>query len=385
MGGPPSYFLTNLFEDEHITHYYEPNVMKIGLFLPLFLNQTFKTNYSDEIPAKSKMSLEFYEGFQKAVEDYRPYSKKKIFIKVFDTLRDSSMITSQLATLESIYPDLVIGEVYNNSSKQISNWTERRGVPQIVPFSPTLQVKDKNFLFLAHPSVRTHGTRMAEYAIRQLGLKKVAIWTDGRSITNQISQGFASAFDSLGGQVVWITLDSVFSRAKSQVQSQVKAVATQGFDGHYIPLPSEETSGLILSELNYVGVKAKIMGSPSWQWFDAIDQDLKDHFKLVFSTSYLEENDSSQYISFYNEFLKAYNLPPSENNVQGYDLGMYLLQLLDRYDYKSGISLAEFIRLYGIHRGIHLDYYFAQQQDNQKIHICEYNKGRIQKVNRSLN
>ena len=381
QGGQPSPFLLRLFDERHVMHYYEPNVTKIGMMLPLFLQETLPQGM-DEIPPKSKIALEFYEGFQKAVADYEPYARKKIFLKIFDTARDSFTISQHLYELDRFYPDVVIGEVYNSASKVISDWSERRGVPQVVPFSPTMPIHDKSFLFLAHSGVATHGLRMGEFARHQMKLNKVAVWTDGRRVTEQLVEAFMATFDTLGGEVIRVPIDSTFALAKNQILEYTRSLRLQGIDGHYIPLASEESSGLILSELQFLREEVRIMGSPSWQYFNAIDRSTKERYGVVFSTSYLRQNDSAQYKAFYSDFFRHYHLPPSEYHVQGYDMGMYILQLLDRYDYREGIPLTTYIRGYGIHRGIHQDYYFAHHPDNQMLHICQFRGGGIFKINR---
>lgn len=379
-GGRESYFLLGLFNEREVLHYYEPNVTKLAMFLPLYLNENISA--AEDIPAKSKIALDFYEGFQKAVSDFEPYSRKKLFLKVFDTQRDSFRIASQLKDLEAFYPDMLIGEVYNNESLQLSDWSERRGIPQMVPFSPSVPMRDKNFLFLHHSSINTHAKRMAEYARSNLRLNRVAVWTDGRRVTDQLIRTFSAAFDTLGGEVILVPIDSQFTNAKKQILDYVRNLKGQQIDGFYIPISNEESCGLIISEMQYVGIPARVMGGPAWGNYAAIDKDLLARYQVVYSASYIPQSDSVQYQSFYNEYLRIYKFPPSQYAIQGYDMGMYLLQLLNRYDFKSGKSLADFIRQYGIHRGIHQDVFFSNKNDNQLLHIMQYGPEGKRKVNR---
>ena len=379
-GGRESYFLLGLFNEREVYHYYEPNVTKLALFLPLYLNEA--SGGISDIPRKSKVALDFYEGFQKAVQDYEPYAKKKLFLKVFDTQRDSFQIASQLYELESFYPDMIIGEVYNTQSLQLADWSERRGVPQMVPLSPSVPIKDKNYLFLHHASINTHAQRMAEYARYKLRLNRIAVWTDGRRVSDQLVRTFSAAFDTLGGEVILVPIDSQFTNAKKQILDNVRNLKDQGIDGFYIPISNEESCGLIISEMQFLGITARILGTPSWGDYKAIDKELLARYQVVYTTSYSSKSDSLQYQSFFNEYIRLYQAPPSEYAVQGYDLGMYLLQLLDRYDYGSGIPLADYIRQYGIHRGIHQDVYFSKKYDNQLLHIMQYTPTGKVKVNR---
>ncbi|MEM6261488.1 MAG: ABC transporter substrate-binding protein [Bacteroidota bacterium] len=382
QGGQRSPFLDNLLRDEPLVHYYEPNVMKVGLMLPLFLEQDITTVKNlDELPLKSKLPLEFYMGMRQALADYSPVSRKKILLKVFDTRRDSSQILYQYSQLDSLYPDIVVGEIYNRPSRMISRWAASRGIPQVVPLSPTLNAAERPHMFLAHPSVSTHGKRMAEYAFHIRQVRKVAVWTDQRRLTERTANAFMKTFMQLGGEVVRVPIDSVYQNARTEIQDQVKALGTQGIQGYYVPISNEESCGLIISSLAYYEQNVQLMGGPSWQFYQAIDNELKEKYNLLFTTSFSEQNDSIQYQTFYNNYLRTYQSPPSQSLIQGYDLGMYLYQLLDRYDYKSGTPLGAYIRSYGLHRGLHLDFYFGEQQDNQMLHVCTLQAGKIFKVN----
>lgn len=84
------------------------------------------------------------------------------------------------------------------------------------------------------------------------------------------------------------------------------------------------------------------------------------------------EKDDANYLAFVERFKRDFNRSPNADQIQGYDMGMYLLQVLDRFDYQQGISLDKYIRAYGLHNGYHINYGFEGKFDNQQVHIIAF-------------
>ncbi|MFK7968955.1 MAG: ABC transporter substrate-binding protein [Bacteroidia bacterium] len=377
-GIPTTDFINKLMGPRSKTHYYEPNAIKLALMLPMYLpaNKNAKPN------PKGAIGRDFYEGFRIALSDFQRRARKRIYLKVFDTKRDPNLVDRQLQALEELYPDMVLGDIFNQPSEIISKWCHERGIPQMSPLSPTLNQAEKPLLLLGHPSVETHGQKMAAYARQQLKLNKVVVWSDGRAITERIANAYAAQFAQLGGEVTWVRVDSNFSKARGQILRYITTRAkTEKPDGHYIPLPSEEMCGLILSEMNYRRMKTYIMGSPNWQYFESIDRGLMVRYRLMFSSGYFVNEDDPIYKAFAKRFKTDFKRKPNADHVQGYDFGMYILQMLDRFDYTNRVPLDQYIRAYGNHKGFHINFFYNGHFDNQAVHICSFSAKGFDKMN----
>ncbi|MEL6841698.1 MAG: ABC transporter substrate-binding protein, partial [Bacteroidota bacterium] len=390
MGGDEIPYVDRLLAEEVVRPAYaERSVVKLALVLPAFYEQMnpFEIDSLPEIPGKSKVALEFYEGFEAALEEYEQEGQKKVFVRVLDSQRDSLITEEVVNTLQEFRPDLVIGDVYNQQSIQLSQWAETMRVPQIVPLSPTYElVAGKQHTFLAHPAVGEHGVRMALFARDSLKLQKVAVWSDQRYATDLLASSFRNTFLALGGEVVDFVVDSTFNRqAVKDIEQLVREMGASQADGVYIPiLSNEETCGLIFSLMDkfYNARKLKVMGSPHW-WlrYKNIDRELKDRYGVYFSSSYLVEQDNESYRDFYRDYTRQFGFPPSQYAVQGYDLGQYLLSILDDYQFSSGESLTEYLRQYPVFNGIHTNFEFAGGQSNQFVNIGQFQPEGIVKVN----
>lgn len=388
-GGSSTPFLDSLFVNTMAqVERIETDIIKIALFLPLHLDN-FRVQYLSDIPSNSKPWLEFYEGFSLAVETYQQRSDKKIYVQLFDTRRDTSYVRSQLKELDRLYPDIVVGAVYSDPSRVLAEWAKKRGIPQIVPFSRSLDVAENGQLFLLNPSLEVHGKRMGDFAREVLGLKKVAVFSDGTAYAESMAEGFIQAFDSTGRERVLekMVVDSVYDRgedryaAKDQIPDLVEDMRYEGFDGVYVPIDQQTTAGLILGQINNYNLPVKVMGSYDW-WrkFNSVDRELKERYRLLFTASSMYQGDEPGYDSMYQAYLKEYAYPPESWSIEGYDLGKFLLPLLDQYQYEDGIPLNTYLRLQPPIPGIHANYFFDKSQINQSVNVGEFTSDGVFKV-----
>ncbi|MEM7657341.1 MAG: ABC transporter substrate-binding protein [Bacteroidota bacterium] len=389
-GGRPIASLQRLLEGDQMVQFVEEGLSKVCLFLPLHLDPMAldTVNWRDSlpvIPKKSRLALEFYEGFQLALETYLPLAEKNIFVEVIDTRRDSAQIVDHMSYLDSLRPDLVVGEIFNHPSRILGEWSETRGVPQIIPLSPSPSlVENRQYGFLAHPSASGHGLYAARFAREKLRLQRMAVWSDGRKATEALAEPFVAGFDTLGGEVLKLTVDSVYSDStRDMIQDLVRSLRFQQVDGVYLPIQAnQEMAGLILGQMRLQELDVKVIGGPHWwQRYETINREMKESYELMFTTSYMTEKEDPVYETFYQGYLKEYQFPPSMYSVHGYDMGMYVVQMLDGFSYDNGQSLAAFLRNAPPFQGMHLTVDFRGSQQNQFVNIGTFGKDRIRKLN----
>lgn len=380
-GGTPTPFLQSLMESGYIPEDKHADVIRIGLILPLYADNPM-ISYLDEIPKESKPWLDFYEGFLQAVQKFELVPEKKVFLKILDSQSDTLLTPFLLEDISRIQPQVIIGGVDPVISRQISDWAEINRIPYLDPFSyESATVESKAYTFLLNPSIKVHGANMANFAFENLGMQKVAIWSNRKAVTETMIQGFQSAFDTLGGETFVIYIDSVFDKDEAiiEIPKMVNYMKTQEFDGVYIPINRDEVSAnLILSIMKREEVETQVLGAPRWKTYRHINRELKEDYQLHFTTSNIFEEEDPEYQSFYTEYLKNYAYPPNARNLQGYDIANYSLNLLGDYGYT--LPLTDHIKQYPKFRGVQLSYFFDQQQVNQFVNIAKYYDGGIVKV-----
>lgn len=364
----------------------QEDLAAIAVVMPLWLTQV-PADSVKALPARQRGMLEFYEGLQLALDAYAPLARKRFFLKVIDSGQNNDSLAQRLSELTELRPDLVIGDIYNAQSDLLSQWSERSGTPQVIPLSPTPElVQDKAYTFLAHPSGPRHGHATAEYAYLVEGMDRVVVWSDGQRGTDWLADAFCLTFDTLGGTVIRLQVDSAITSAtREELSLLIRSLKTQDLDGVYLPLlANEEVAGLILSEMQIQHLDVRVMGGPAWyKRYQQIDRELKEQYGVIFSTSYMIEVADPAYHQFAQEYLKRYHLPPSALAVQGYDLGMYVLTVLDGYQPKRDGELADYLRAYPAFHGLHQVFQFMGHQMNQQVNIGAFQaKGPLIKLNR---
>ncbi|MEZ4775256.1 MAG: ABC transporter substrate-binding protein [Bacteroidia bacterium] len=388
-GGKDSPYMQSIFPKIDSTKkitVFEPEIIRLGVFLPLFLRDgEWKINKN--ISPETLRSLEFYEGFNMAVNEFSSTSAKKVYLKLYDTRSDSMLTRSFYRDLENLRPQMIIGDIYNNQSRILSEWAEKNKTLQIVPMSATAElVENKSYTFLAHPSAYTHGQRLAEYAYNERGITRTAVFTDGQEATESLAQGYMSTFIQLGGKIDTLKLSLDYKEAAmGQIPKLVAKIPDNDPEmGVYIPLMgNEESASLIVNVLKREGKNVMLMGSPHFRSrYNSLDRETKEGFGLVFTTSHFEDIEDPAYRNLYKTYSEKYNYPPSDNIVQGYDLGKYVLKMLSQYDPLLGISPDTFLRVFPMYKGIHLDYRFNSFQSNQRVNIGMYTQEGVVKLNK---
>lgn len=384
-GGDSSAWLNAFFpqgsDQQADNTWFEPNIVRIAIFLPLYLNRP-SIAYLDEIPSQSVRSLEFYEGIRLAVEDFNRNSSKKLYLKVFDTQRDTNLIKIQLNELERLQPQMILGEIFAQSTSVISAWAEANQTVQLIPFSASSALtQNKAFTFLAHPAAETHGVRLAEYARNELALEQVSVFTDNGFGAQQLMSGFCETFEALGGSVDTLSFSRDFEDAKEDIPRLVNKVKG---DGVYIPITSnEEASSLIVNLLKRDGKEdIALMGSPHfYSRYEALDRDIKEDFNLIFTSSYLPNKISDEYQDFVFRYRSRYNLPPTEEVVQGYDIGQFLIKSLKTYNPELPMSFDTYLRIASTVKSLHVNFNFDREQSNQYVNIGQFTEDGITILN----
>lgn len=378
-GGTDTEFLKSHFPGdgpkEEKPKAFEADIMRFALFLPLYLNNG-QISFMSEIPEQSVRALEFYEGFQMAIEEFQLASRKKIFVKVFDTRRDTFATKLYLKDLDLLQPNVVVGGIYNSQSRILSDWAESRKIPQMIPLSPSLElVEGKQYTFLAHPAAYTHGARMAEYAWTQLNLIHTCVFSDRQSGTDELARGYIETFTQYGGTIDSLFFSADYELSVEQIPDLVDYVRDDTLsNGVYIPLMgNEEAAGLIVNVLKQRGKNVVLMGSPHFKSrYNTLARETKEDFQMLYSTSHMHDENGFGYKNLYRKYLEKYEYPISDNVIQGYDMGMYLFNTLDKFDPNLGISLDSYLRLAPAYESLHLDYKFQSEQSNQGVNIGKY-------------
>jgi ABC-type branched-subunit amino acid transport system substrate-binding protein/outer membrane protein assembly factor BamD (BamD/ComL family) len=344
--------------------------VKIAIMFPFFLSAEALDTLT-AMPQKSMIALELYEGIILAIQEYMQNPKVKITVKVYDTQKDNTLISKQLAEMEYWKPHIVVGEIYNKASRFIADWTSEREVAQLIPLSPSRTlIENRENVFLMRSSGVAHAQKMAEFAFRDLGLKNIGVWNDGKGITNEMANAFVKQFRALGGYASIAQIDSTFEIAKNEIQQIVPTL--KSFDATYIPITNEESMSLILSMIDVKGQgNLKVMCSPDIENSEVIDRDLKDRFQIYYTSSYVPDGSSDDFQHFLNLQIGEYGILPTENHIRGYDIGKYLISASEDFN-PSTQTMLQLLHDKRVWHGLHENVDFGKGFDNLGLRILQF-------------
>jgi|GEM_PF-3103325 len=355
-----------------------PGRLNIAIFLSLNL-QTLDT--AQAVPKKSLWAVEMLEGMKIALDSIGGQMNKQVNVRIFDTKGDTALLHQQIDSLDQFAPNAIVGDIRSAMARPISNWAERNKVLHIIPRNPVMRlVKDKRYTFLAHPALETHGAQMAEYAYNVENKRKFLVFNDHSFVSERFATAFKAVIDSTEeGSVTMRDVAKIYEDNRKSIPSFIKSLKYKDYDAIYIPLPSEESAGLIISQLNYHRVEIPVMGGPDWEIFNVIDPELKTKYELQYSTFFYEKNDSIMYDSLTTACLMDYAYKPSKNTLLGFDIMAYTLELAKSMN--GQVDPGEYVRNAPVYHGIHQDFFYGGEQNNQMVNIIKFEDGRTKKVN----
>ena len=169
---------------------YRPKEIKIGAALPLS-------------GQGGSAGMEMIQGIQLAMNSYLQLMKEK---KIQLIIKDTGAEGGAEKALEDLASDkdtlVILGPAYSDEFKKSASTAERHRIPVVSP-SATEEGAGalSRLLFRTALTGRVEARRMAELAVRTLGLKRFVIISGADRQGRELSQYFAAEVERLGGEV----------------------------------------------------------------------------------------------------------------------------------------------------------------------------------------
>ena len=303
----------------------------IALLLPFNLDDIdttkFEKNIRTAIPSKSYAAIEFYEGFQTAMDSLK---NKGLNLKLyaFDAPNDSLRIVSLLEKPELKKMDLIVGPFHNMPSALVATYAKRNHIPNVIPYA------QQNKLLLGNPyaikvsaSSGTQIEAVADFIIKHYKKQNVLVLHNALFKERSSVQVFK---ENLNADLGKDSISEVIFKTAGTKGLQAKLSATKD---NIIFIPSNDQA-FVTSLVNSLRTLKKdykiiLFGMESWISFDNLDintiQDLQLH--LPSSNAIRYEDVAS--IEMMKKFRTKFKTDPSKYAFQGYDCGLYFVSLMD--------------------------------------------------------
>lgn len=402
----------------HEPVFFDSSKVKIGVFLPLFLNMNDTIN-SERIPKEELDSLQalnpldtlqldsirfkknkqiyngtrnflhFYEGFLLAVEQSR---NQNLSVELFDTDKSGIRVDTllQKGIIDSM--NLIVGPVYSYCQKPVIEYAKQKNIPVVSPLSGSDKFTSQyNQMVQINPS--------SAYQVQETVQLLAEKYFDKNIIVLNMPQTA-----EVEKRAINLLREKLFSTGLQANDSLVSFhdydYSKDGFNGlRYMFRPDTEnvvfiSSGnraqvsIAINSLTSLSEEFNItlVGRSNYPRFTNVQVEAFHKLKLNYLTPYYINYDAYSVNKFIENYREKYTAEPDQFSYQGYDIGMYFIKLIE----KHGLNFMENIQHNNLEQRLTQSNYFFQKLNensgwmNHTLYEIQYtpqfdvkNKGRF--------
>jgi branched-chain amino acid transport system substrate-binding protein len=234
---------------------------------------------------------------------------RPVELVMVDTKSDAETTRATVAAALAAHPHVVAGLGFSDSSYVLAAGPvfQAAGLPFVTPGAtdPTLPDRVGNQIFLACYSDAAQARAMADYAHRQLGLRRIAVWVDDDvDFTVTVARFFSEAFTALGGRVV----RSGYRHDDPQPQALVDGLGNA--DAVYsASRPAEGVEHIRLTRA--AGSDIPLLSADGWDASEIVDVSRRSHLEgIYFTTHRFLGVDTPEMHAFVTAYESRFEQPP---------------------------------------------------------------------------
>ena len=349
--------------------------IKVALLLPFNAHRT-----SPVLSQVSIWSQELLAGIRMALEHLGDSLRCDMELRVFDTQeseeRTRKLISSQL---ETYAPDLIVGDLLNGPSKVLAEYAEKHKTVQVIPLSPVDElIRNRNYVYLANPSMSLQMRSLARYAINHLKSSRFLIISDGTALSNRQVKEFGGELRDSGFTFLQHQISDNYDLEYRRLRTILAQMKSQQIETVFIASDNESLVAFVLRQFDADNLLVRVLGSTDWYRFHVIDRRLLALYEATFVCNYFVQNDPGPYGTFAEAYRQRYRRSPGMAASLGYDLSRYFLA--GRFAQPGVNQWQESIRKAKPWRGLIQNYYYAGGQANQSIQLLQYRETGLEKL-----
>jgi LysM repeat protein/ABC-type branched-subunit amino acid transport system substrate-binding protein len=277
----------------------------------------------------TEMSSQFYFGLKLAADSMAKRGMR-LNLRLFDTEGELSRTKDFVEDLEALEPDLIIGPAYNRNAEYIADEMKEKGIPVISPLSKSVDISDRSNLIKMVPDDEAKAGTIADLLNSKFATANVLFAHCGKNDQEKVVEEVMArlepredAFVKAMSDCDELTNPLVLNENLAQIGLNV--VVLMSDDAVFISDIISKLYSLKDTSIFLIGSPA-ILKSPTveFSYLNAL------HFTTyeVINTNY--NNKATQ--AFVQKFRTQFKDEPNSYAFQGFDAGLYFLEVL----WKSG-------------------------------------------------
>ncbi|MDZ7260841.1 MAG: penicillin-binding protein activator [candidate division KSB1 bacterium] len=321
--------------------------IKIGVILP------FSSEFSEE-------SRGLLRGIRYAQQEFNQSSQPRIELVVRDSEGD---IIKAVKAAQDLAQDrdvvAVIGELESSKTAAIAAVANSEHLPLISPVASKGGIASIGpFVFQANCDLTARGRKIARYAVQELGLRTFATLAPADEYGKEMTDGFTSTVDQLGGIIVaqkWYYQEtedlsrqfksirelglarmaqdtlrwmSYRYRLQSKLIEEVDIPVTS-IDGLFFPIYSEDIK-YIAPQCARFNIRGQFLGGEYWHNLEVLRANQNYVNGVVFVSDYFVDETDPQFKEFQSKFRLEMGTTPGRMELSGYDVMTLLLKVIQQ-------------------------------------------------------
>lgn len=192
----------------------QTQTVKIGALLPLFDDSNNQN--------QKQLGTEILNGISFALNEYNRSPKVKIQLITKDTKRDPSLCSELAAELsETDSVQVIIGPIFSTEMAEVTAAAFLDNLPIVSPTATGDDLSEiHDYTFQVNPSYKVRGKLMANYLIKEQGLKNIAVISESTYGIN-FSTHFIKEVDKLKGNLAVYT---TYSKEETNIIGIIKQI-----------------------------------------------------------------------------------------------------------------------------------------------------------------
>jgi len=285
----------------------------------------------------SENFVQFYEGVLLAVEDLQ-HKGVDVKLRVFDTKNSADAIRRYISDPEFLNTDLIIGPVYPNVQREVSQISAKNRIPMISPLaSQTDLVSTNPYYFQVNPSRDYLAAETAEMVAEEyynsnfiiLKTEDYSRSPEGRIVEllqeKFVNAGLMNARNGVNFTIYDFKAEGPFGLRRIMSKDKENVV--------YIPSSDEGSLSIAISNVNNLTSEYSItlIGNHRYPNYQSIQLDHYFNLKLKFVAPYWTDYEAPGTIRYITRFKDDFGTEPDNFGMQGYDVTTYFMQAILAY------------------------------------------------------
>ncbi|WP_316847609.1 amino acid ABC transporter substrate-binding protein [Pedobacter psychrodurus] len=327
----------------------------VSLLVPFKLDElNLKTATKAEIE-KYAMPIDFYQGFKLGL-DSAAAQGLNFKLNVFDTQDDNAHISTLYKNERFKQSNLIIGPVFPEGLKFISNYSKENNATIVSPLAATepTEFNNPNLVSIVN-NIGLHGKKIASYIAKSFNPANTIVVLINPKKTED--EQFAAPIRSyLQSNTKFLVQEyaSAYTFETKMIKGKQYVVVVTSSDRTFV-LPTIEKL-YKLKNLPTGGYGINLFGHPNWVKQNYPTDKLQD-LNTIISSSYKIDYKSGNVVTFIKKYRYKYGFEPGEYAFKGFDIGYYFGKLLVTYgeDYKDYIVKEKY-------KGLHNNFSFIHDE-----------------------